>query len=231
MMDDGRRARRWIGMRSSLRSLGLAAALLACGGKTATPPPVPQNQAPRPTGDPAAIRAIDWKHQVYDYAAIGSPDDGRYETHDGEANFVYDENANIVDEATYLRTHPGAEPIDRGYLSASAPTFGDLDGDGAEEAVQVTTLNTGGTGQFTLVWVFHLAGGKPQVLGVVPGGDRADGGVVGVDIDAGELIVFRYTGGEGACCPTGEQTERWRWTGKDFAEDVASRTSERYPAD
>ena len=98
--------------------------------------------------------------------------------------------------------------------------YGDLTGDGSEEAVVVTNTNTGGTGQFTDGWVFTMRAGKPVLLEQVGAGDRADGGIHTVDIRGGQLIVERYGHGDasGACCPEWVDVDTLKWNGKSFAQ-------------
>lgn len=193
-----------------------AAALAACGKPAATTPV--GNRA----ADATSIRSIDWQNRTYD-----SGEGGPFTVVDGVFDFAYDANGNPV--------APDHEPaddeyIERGSFEVSAPVFGDLDGDGAEEAVIVTHFNGGGTGRFTGIDVYTMRDGRPTVLGGIPGGDRGDGGIDTVSVDGKVVLVDRFMSveGDGACCPSKLAHERWQWDGAAFVEDEAARQVEAY---
>jgi len=79
--------------------------------------------------------------------------------------------------------------------------FGDLNGDGADEAVVATALNTGGTGYFDRIDTFRLVDGNVEQVGTVHFGDRAHGGIYNVVIDDGIVNVWTFSTTQGACCP------------------------------
>jgi len=87
-------------------------------------------------------------------------------------------------------------------FSARSTAYGDLDGDGIEEVALATSWNGGGTGHFDSVRVYRLTNGQPERAGIVPFGDRADGGVHRVRIVDGTVRVWYFADGQGACCPT-----------------------------
>ena len=85
--------------------------------------------------------------------------------------------------------------------SVDDPQFGDLDGDGLEEAVVVLRWSfSAGTGRFSDVLVFRMAGGQAAQVASAGTGDRADGGIHRVRIERGVLEIARYAGAA-ACCP------------------------------
>ena len=104
------------------------------------------------------------------------------------------------------------------YFEVRAVIYGDLDGDGQEEAVVDTLCNGGGTGQFTNGLVYHLQNGKPVLIGSIGVGDRADGGLHEVKIVNGLLKVSSYGGNSGACCPDYIETSTHRLTSKGLVE-------------
>ena len=63
--------------------------------------------------------------------------------------------------------------------------FGDLNNDGADEAIVTTSWNGGGSGYFDSVRAFRLVDGEVQAAGTVLFGDRADGGVFDARIEDG----------------------------------------------
>ncbi len=78
------------------------------------------------------------------------------------------------------------------------PIFGDLDGDGADEAIVLTHCNGGGVGRFDNGIVFAMRGSRLRELVRLGEGDRADGGIEGVRIDAGIIVERRYATWGGA---------------------------------
>lgn len=104
------------------------------------------------------------------------------------------------------------------YFEVRDVVYGDLDGDGQEEAVVETLCNGGGTGQFTDGLIYRLQNGKLVHIGSVGVGDRADGGIHEIKIINGQLKVGRYGGNAGACCPEYIQTYTYKLTGKGLVE-------------
>jgi hypothetical protein len=142
------------------------------------------------------IRGVDWMNRTYD-----------------------------VGEASYT-VAGGIVESDEGFFAVTEPVYGDLDGDGTEEAVVITLEGLGGTGRFSAVDVYTMKDGTEILLGGIPGGDRGDGGIHEVHVESGTLIVDRFASrdGDGACCPTQLQVERWTWNGERFVEDEGART-------
>lgn len=80
---------------------------------------------------------------------------------------------------------------------------GDIGGDDAqiETAVLINT-NTGGTGQFSNVYIFTCTGSTATHIAQAGAGDRGDDGIRAMSISSGTLVIDRYGEAEGACCPT-----------------------------
>jgi len=70
--------------------------------------------------------------------------------------------------------------------------YGDLTGDGREEAVVVLWIVTSGTARDGVVFVYTLSTGRPKRLFAFETGDRWDYGYHNAFINNGELIVERY---------------------------------------
>lgn len=172
--------------------------LAACGGS--------KKSVDAPGGKVAAgaIRAIDWNNRTY---ASGEES---IVVKDGEADIVVDEESGI-----------------HGSFSVWPPVYGDVDGDGSEDAIVITAFNGGGSGTFTSGEFFVLRAGatEPVRLGAIPGGDRADGGLSTIRIEGGKVLVERYVLGEddALCCASKVAREVWTWNGSDFVEDQAAR--------
>jgi len=101
------------------------------------------------------------------------------------------------------------------YFKVFGPFYGDLNGDGSDEAVLFSVCNTGGTGYFTTGYVYTMRNGKPYLLTTIDGGDRADGGISGMKIENGILKIDVYgTYSGGACCPEYVETLSFKLVGK-----------------
>lgn len=213
-------------MQQTFASLALLSILTAaaCGGGATRPPTTIGNSDTAAAGNAGkTVRDVDWMNRTYD-----SGDMGPVAVVNGEYEFAFDENGNQV-----APDHEPANPdayIERGSFSVSPPTYGDVDGDGREEAILVTHFHGGGTGRFSGIDVWTMKDGKETLLGGIPGGDRGDGGIANVTVDGKVVVVDRMMSMEddGACCPSKVQIERWSWDGKAFIEDEAARKLEDF---
>jgi hypothetical protein len=110
---------------------------------------------------------------------------------------------------------------DKVYFEVVKVTYGDVTGDRLDEAVVVTTCNTGGTGHFTEGTIYTMRAGRAVELARLEEGDRAFGGIRDVRVERGLLVVERFGPQEpdtGACCPKYVDTTRYRWTKGALAE-------------
>lgn len=117
------------------------------------------------------------------------------------------------------------------YFSVLSVEYGDLNGDGQDEAAINTVCNTGGTGQFTEGLIYTMKAGKPSLVIRFLGGDRADGGIREMKVADG-LLVVEINDGErntGACCPEGVIKSRYRLTGDKLTEVGKGVKRELYP--
>jgi hypothetical protein len=200
--------------RRSLLALALLpSALAACGG-TPGAATVPANRTAAAAGTGPSVRSIDWLNRTY---ASG------YAVENGVYEYAFDEHGNQV-SGDYQSKDPDAY-IPRGSFTVNPPLFADVTGDGIEDVIIFSVENGGGTGRFSAIDVYTMRDGREVVLGEIPGGDRGDGGILDVTIDGLVVKVERMMAqdGDGACCPSKLQHERWRWDGKAFVEDVAAR--------
>lgn len=110
--------------------------------------------------------------------------------------------------------------------------FSDLTKDGAEEAILVMGVQTGGSSLPNLVYVYTLGDDKPKVLWKFISGDRAEGGLKKIYAENGEFVVelfgqnrfgndkwhYEMADGEphGLCCPTAFTRIRFHWNGTKF---------------
>ncbi|MBX7060152.1 MAG: hypothetical protein K1X52_00690 [Pyrinomonadaceae bacterium] len=121
---------------------------------------------------------------------------------------------------------------DRFYFEVFDIVYGDLTGDGKDEAVALTTCNTGGTGNFTEGFIFGSKNGKAVLLATLPGGDRAYGGIRKAWIDRGRLVVETNDPGElgAACCPAEIVTSTYKLAGKKLVESGKPTKRSIYPS-
>lgn len=105
------------------------------------------------------------------------------------------------------------------YFEVGEVLYGDLNGDGRAEAVVRSLCSTGGTGRFDEGFVYGMRDGKPVLLGRIPGGDRASGGVRCVRIEEGVLRVERTGNETGAAVGLDFiDTETWKIQGSGLVE-------------
>lgn len=121
--------------------------------------------------------------------------------------------------------------VDRLSLNIFDIAYGDLTGDGADEAVILSSCNTGGTGNFSEGYVYLMKAGKPALIARIPGGDRAYGGLRSTRVENGQLVVDSNDVGEegGACCPQYVVTTRYRVAGGKLAAVGQPVKKELYP--
>jgi len=155
-------------------------------------------------------------------------------------NFTYEPSCASEDSAKPVTVKDGEYSyekqedgyIDHFYFKVFDVIYGDLTGDGKAEAVALTVCNTGGTGNFTEGFIFGVQNGRTVQLAILPGGDRAYGGIRKVWIETGRLVVETNDPGElgGACCPTEIITSTYKLAGKTLNEVVASTKRAIYPS-
>jgi len=105
----------------------------------------------------------------------------------------------------------------------SRVVYGDLDGDGADEAALIVNCNNGGgtaDGQLAFAAVIYTAGQRvPRVVGVVTPQVRGDLGnhvpLLEVAIRPGKVVSheFFYGTADGTCCASGRATSIWKYAG------------------
>lgn len=148
-------------------------------------------------------------------------------------NFTYRPSC-AYEKPRAVRTRNGNYTRNRGddkmFFEVRSVNYGDLTGDGRDEAVVLTNCNTGGTGQFSEGFIFTMRSGRPALLTRIEGGDRAFGGLAGAKVEHGLLIVESYAPeepGVGACCPKYIETTHYRWNGRRLVK-VGKTTRRKY---
>lgn len=136
-------------------------------------------------------------------------------------NFTYQLEGRTVQ----LRNGKRPARNDNEYSINDANTsYGDVTGDGQEEAVIILRYDGGGTGSYTFGYLYSVQNGRPILLTTLKGGDRADGGIVSANIE-NELLILKRNVPEkengvavGLCCPKYVETVRYRWDGRGLVE-------------
>jgi hypothetical protein len=121
--------------------------------------------------------------------------------------------------------------VDLGYVD-----YGDVTGDGIEEATIVLYAETGGNESREDVFLYASQGERPKLLWKFATGDGADGGLKRVYTDNGKLVVELYGLGAkigkevygknppevGTCCPKHFTRTTYKWAAGRFRQDGES---------
>ena len=136
-------------------------------------------------------------------------------------NFKYKGDGENIRVARGRGTYKSAGDLNFAYTIDSVKVvYGDVTGDGREEAVVVLYYDGGGTGWFSRGFLFAARKGRLALLATFEGGDRADGGIREVSIKGGVLSVQRNElerlNGviSGLCCPVYWVTTDYRLDGR-----------------
>ncbi|REJ78121.1 MAG: hypothetical protein DWQ47_17400 [Acidobacteria bacterium] len=171
----------------------------------------------------------------YAISAQGSIRDVDFQNFTYEVEFCRNE---LTDKITVTNGNFSEEKevdgyTERRYFEVYGEVFGDLTGDGAEEAVVLSICNTGGTGNFSEAYIFSMSEGEPVLRLTIEGGDRAYGGLREARIEKGILIIESNDPGEfGAnCCAEVAVTRRYRLKGDSLEETAPPERRDLYPAE
>ncbi len=96
--------------------------------------------------------------------------------------------------------------------------YGDVTGDGAEEAIIYLGIQTGGSATPGAVYIYAVKGNQTKLLWHFSTGDRADNGFRRAYAQNGDLVVELNSPIEkrGDCCPTRFTRTRYAWQGNRF---------------
>jgi hypothetical protein len=106
-------------------------------------------------------------------------------------------------------------------IRLNSVTFGDLDGDGEEEAAVHLNYSTGGTMNWDYLYVYKFVRGGPRLMGILQSGSRGYGGLVRTSIQDG-MLVLDFADPErpaGDCCSEGYIRVHYRWRNRAFVEE------------
>jgi len=106
-------------------------------------------------------------------------------------------------------------------LRVNSVIYGDLDGNGEEEAAVHLNYSTGGTANWDYLYVYKFARGDPRLMGILQSGSRGYGGLARTSIQGG-MLVLDFADPErlaGDCCSEGYIRVRYRWKNGSFIEE------------
>lgn len=203
----------------------------ACGGTsgktqrnptqsvTASASTTPEQSEPRNNESPKApIRQVDFKNFTYPKLPTGKC----------SMNEVHLTNGKYKAPETVPRKIPS---VDCWSVVIGPVTYGDVTGDGEEDAIIDLYAELGGTEGSQDVYIYTLQRGNPLLLWKFATGDRADGGPRGVYAENGKLVVELFGVGTtigkrlygtedvGACCPKHFTRTKYKWVGSKFQRD------------
>lgn len=101
------------------------------------------------------------------------------------------------------------------WLELLKVVYGDITGDGVEEAIVIHDWITGGSATSHVVYVYTLDKGRPKFLWGTTTGDRADGGLKSAYAEDGYIMLETYSpeGKRGDCCPIAYVKTRYQLHG------------------
>jgi len=188
-------------------------------------PNIPANALPTPTVPPLQSEILDETNSKTD-SPLGTFD---------FKNFTYPFPHGWQDrDSKEFTLVNGARQMTEEKIGMSFLTkkYGDLTGDGDDEALVILKVRTGGSAIPQLVYIFEWQGGEPNLLWYFRTGDRAAGGLKRIYANSGELVVELYgrdryifskmetskiVGDEQQlCCPTHFTRTRYKREGKTF---------------
>jgi hypothetical protein len=96
--------------------------------------------------------------------------------------------------------------------------YGDVTGDGAEEAFVFLSVQTGGSSIPGILYIYTWQNNHPKLLWSRSTGDRADGGLRDAYAEDGNFILELNSseGKRGDCCPIKFERIKYKWNGKKF---------------
>lgn len=166
------------------------------------------------------IRSIDFKNFSFPWdeeMADGVPSEWRWISPERQSHFR-------TSNGIHHFYSPGQDQYERErapLISVDSVTYGDVDGDGKEEAAVHLNYSSGGTANWDFLYLYTVYNGRPKLLALLESGSRADGGLVHVVI-AKQRLVLDFADSErrvGDCCSEGYIRVRYRWRNGAFVEE------------
>jgi hypothetical protein len=142
------------------------------------------------------------------------------------ANFTYPGQYIFTKGPKSFTLEQGRFAQDETQIRLAYVDFGDVTGDGVEDAFIVLAPVLTGSATPLVIYIYSLKVNRPELLWAFSTGDRADEGLRRVYADNGRLIVERFSpiNSNGACCPTQFTRTRYLWDGAKFKQSVTPET-------
>jgi hypothetical protein len=165
----------------------------------------------------AGIRAVDFANYSYSAAAV----------YTNRKTFTLEDGTY---EGLLIPGCKGSASDCHEPVSLVAQTYGDVTGDGVEEAMVVLAESIRGSAIPYYIYVFGIEKKRLKLLWAVATGDRAEGGLRKVYSENGELVIELYGNGtrvngdvfagegNGACCPLSITRTRYRRSRNHFVQ-------------
>ena len=161
-----------------------------------------------------SIRDVDFKNFTYPRLPTGKCSMWHVRLNDGKYG-------SLKNFAPHIRPPGGCWQVTVGPI-----VYGDVTGDGQEDAMVVLYAEGGGNESSNDVFVYSLRNDRPKLLWKLTTGDRAEGGLINVYAYQGKLVLelagknkfvgtnyYRDDGtsGGGLCCPTVVTRSKYQW--------------------
>jgi hypothetical protein len=161
-------------------------------------------EPPKSSLEDDAIRNVDFKNFAYPYEK--SSPSGKWEP--------------LTSPPTVKLVDGRCDLPDGDYLMFNSVTYGDLDGDGRDDAAVDLNYGTGGTQNWHYLYVFKQTERGFELLSRFASRSRADGGLVNVGIRFGELTLDLEDSErrQADCCSAGFERIIYRLEGRSFSE-------------
>jgi hypothetical protein len=167
------------------------------------------------------VRQIDFTNFIYAWTDAEPPEDIRVPWH--WLNSSPNLRIRVVGGIHHFYL-PGQDKDEREHaplVSVEWVSYGDLDGDGVEEAIAALNYGTGGTANWDYLYVYKLERGQPKLVARMQTGSRGYGGLVRAFV-RNNLLIVDFADPErrvGDCCSEGYIRVRYRWKDGLFFEE------------
>jgi len=136
-------------------------------------------------------------------------------------NFAYPWSSDLGDAKKSFTLRDGQRPatrnqrglIDEMGVFFQSVKYGDVTGDGIEEAIVSLSIQTGGSATPGLIYIYTFQKNSHKLLWLRSTGDRAEGGLRDVYAQNGQLVVELNSsvGSRGDCCPARFTRTSYEW--------------------
>jgi hypothetical protein len=142
------------------------------------------------------------------------------------ANFTYPGQYILPGTPKNLTLERGSFERDEIQIKLAYLDFGDVTGDGVEDAMAVLAPVLTGSATPLVTYIYILKDNRPKLIWAFSSGDRADGGLRRAYAESGQLVVelFSRINSKGACCPSQFTRTTYAWDGASFKQHGAVET-------